>query len=754
MKLVKKMPLIYFIFVGITSGLFSLATWHQWTSLNSSYELQQTYAVNRFASSVDSLLGTQSMFLMFIEEHILAENGADNRDKTKSELSRLVNSNIDIAMISLYLPNGQLDLSSSRLNVEPILNLLENEETRDSFKQTLNSNDMVLGRTYRVGDRGQLVFPLRKTIRTATGEPSLVISMALRVNDARLFNDHQHYADINVLVLLRDDGYRQFISSKEDHPNAYNIKPVLKTNQLRTAAVDYIKSRYPFPKTKYKPYQFYTGRSQVVTARLDSYGLWVNSRIFKSDIRAEFIPAYLVQLFVFISSHILLHFIVRHIIRKEMKRQGDLFYQAHHDELTKLPNKQYFQSNLSKWLKSTRRPFSMILINIDRFRLINDNYGHQSGDHVLQYVAFRLKTLLQNGDLLIRYTGDEFILITSKTNTSELYRRASGIITALGLPYKLGESELPLSSSIGIAKYPEHGDTLTLLLRSANIAMVNSKKERNIANMFSFSMEKSYMHRLLIEERLRIAAQEGSFYMVYQPQIDTQNHLYGVEALVRWEDEKLGFISPDKFIPIAEFCGLMPKIGQHIINTTLSEISSLQRELELPFQIAINISAQQFCHVGFFEMLLEAVKHNKVAPTLLTIEITESLFINDIEKVLPILNQLREAGLSISLDDFGTGYSSLSMLRTLPIDELKIDKSFVDDILNDVRSLKMVQNIISIGKNLNLSILAEGIEIPEQEQSLIDCGCDLFQGYHYSKPLLKTDLYQYVLDKSFNLNSQ
>ncbi|PLT24857.1 hypothetical protein CXF89_13560 [Pseudoalteromonas sp. MelDa3] len=390
----------------------------------------------------------------------------------------------------------------------------------------------------------------------------------------------------------------------------------------------------------------------------------------------------------------------------------------------------------------------MILINVDHFKLINDRYGHLSGDKVLQEVTSRLKKLEHSNELLIRYAGDEFILLTTDTHTSELRRKASIFIQAIGLPYQIGESEIRLGCSIGIAKAPEHGKTLTSLLRSANIAMYKSKKEGNTLSIFSFSMAQSYMSRLEIEERLRRAAELENFYIVYQPQVDEQNNLYGVEALVRWEDEKLGFIPPDKFISIAEYCGLMPKIGNYIIDTTLKEMSALQKSLNLSFQIAINVSAQQFTHIDFIARLKQSINRHNIDPNRITIEITESLFIDDIDKVLPILNELRGEGICISLDDFGTGYSSLNLLRTLPIDELKIDKSFVDDIMNDVQSLKMVQNIISIGKNLNLTLLAEGIETLEQKQSLIECGCDLFQGYYYSKPLILHDLQKYISDIS------
>ena len=314
-----------------------------------------------------------------------------------------------------------------------------------------------------------------------------------------------------------------------------------------------------------KPYLFYNERAQVVIARLDTYGLWIKSRILQSDIVTLLITPFLVQFSLFIFINLAALYIIRLLAAKQRQRDNDFFYQAHHDELTTLPNRQYFTKHMSDWFKSNQKPFAMILINVDHFKLINDRYGNLSGDRVLQEVTARLKKLECTNELLIRYAGDEFIILTSVTHTSELHRKASSIIKAIAFPFKIGESELRLGCSLGIAKAPEHGKTLTLLLRSANIAMYNSKKEGNTFNVFTFSMAQTYMGRLEIEERLRVAAELECFYMVYQPQVDANNTLYGVEALVRWEDEKLGFVPPDKFIAIAEYCGLMPKIGNYII---------------------------------------------------------------------------------------------------------------------------------------------------------------------------------------------
>lgn len=748
MAIIKRLPLGFLFIAGATSIIFSAAIWCQWDNEKKIHEERQMSTVNRFASSVDSLLSTQELVLSFLEQSIVDGQELIGSDRITEEFDHLIESNPDIAMLGISNLNGQPKLVRPRIELDPLFNLLDYDETRDGFINALNSDRVVLGRTYRID--GQLLIPLRKTLRTDAGEPIALIVIGLKIDGARLFNNHQHYAAYNTLTMLRDDGYRQFISTHLDYSSAYTNKPFIFSERMGKPVplVDVIARQYPYTKDTFKPYLFYNERAQVVIARLDTYGLWVKSIILKSDILTLLISPFLIQFSLLIAINLAALYIIRLLAAKQRQRDHDLLHQAHHDELTSLPNRYYFNNHLSDWFKCTKKTFSMMLINVDHFRLINDRYGHLAGDRILQEVTARLKKFEKKGELLIRYAGDEFILLTPDIHTTELRRNASIIIKAMMLPFQIGESELRLGCSIGIAKAPEHGKTLTLLLRSANIAMYNAKKEGNTFNVFTFSMAQSYLVRLEIEERLRVAAELECFYMVYQPQIDTQNKLYGVEALVRWEDEKLGFIAPDKFIGIAEYCGLMPKIGKYIIETTLSEMSALQTHLNVTFQIAINISAQQFCHIDFITVLKQSINRHNIDPTLITIEITESLFIDDIDKVLPILNQLRGEGICISLDDFGTGYSSLNLLRTLPIDELKIDKSFVDDIMNDVQSLKMVQNIISIGKNLNLTLLAEGIETLEQKQSLIECGCDLFQGYYYSKPLILHDLQEYISDIS------
>ncbi len=332
-------------------------------------------------------------------------------------------------------------------------------------------------------------------------------------------------------------------------------------------------------------------------------------------------------------------------------------------------------------------------------------------------------------------------------NEQELLAQAEKIMQEVSKPYIIGQFNFAIGASIGIAKYPEHGDTLDMLLRASDIAMYEAKKHKNSVRLFASTRQEGYLNRVTLEQTLRQALGKQELYMVYQPQMNHEGHMYGVEALVRWNSKELGLVPPDKFIPVAEASGLMPKLGDFIMKRTLEEMKALQEEMGVPFQVSLSISIKQFKEASFLTKLTKEIEHIKLTNIVLCLEITESLFIEDIEYLLPLLEKIRSMGLYISMDDFGTGYSSLSILRKLPIDELKIDKSFVDTLIEDITAEKMVQNIISIGKNLELAILAEGVETKAQEAKLKTLGCDRFQGYLYAKPLSYEDLKAFVKEQ-------
>jgi len=357
--------------------------------------------------------------------------------------------------------------------------------------------------------------------------------------------------------------------------------------------------------------------------------------------------------------------------------------------------------------------------------------------------------LIDKNSILIRYGGDEFIVLSHVTDCQELQQLSQSIIKSLSQPYHINNLTFILGASIGIALYPTQEDTLDGLLRASDIAMYEAKKYKNCTYFFADSMRKAYVDNLEMEQELKVALDKNEFYLVYQPQCLQDGTVYGVEALLRWNNTKFQNTPPDKFIPVVENIGMMPKIGCFVMSTALHEIGEIKTILGKKFNLSINISVKQFLETNFLENIKNKIEKEKFDKNYLTLEITESIFIEDMNYILHLLHKVKSMGLNISLDDFGTGYSSLSLLKNLPIDEIKIDKSFVDEMVEKKLARKMVENIITIGKNLDISMLAEGVEKKEQVEIIKSLGCDIFQGYYYSKPLSKEGLIEF-LKKNLN----
>lgn len=387
-------------------------------------------------------------------------------------------------------------------------------------------------------------------------------------------------------------------------------------------------------------------------------------------------------------------------------------------------------------------------MDLDHFKNINDNFGHEYGDLLLVQLAKRLHQVVPNNAVIVRHGGDEFVIFTHITQENALLNLAQTIIEKISEPFHIQEVSFSIGACVGIAKYPEHGNSINALLRAADIAMYQSKKMRNSAHMFTPDMQENYLRNARIEQELRTVLEHNELFMMYQPQINLDGNIHGVEALVRWKNPTLGMVPPDQFIPVAETSGQIGKMGRFIISRTLKEMKDVQETLGITFQTSINISVRQFMEVGFLDYFLEMIREYKMNNITITMEITENLFIEDMEYILPLLIEIKRANIQISMDDFGTGYSSLSMLQKLPIDELKIDKSFIDTMVENDTTQKMVQNIIAIGKNFNMHVVAEGVETEAQKALLQSYGCDLFQGYYFAKPLSKEDLMHFFSTNS------
>lgn len=415
---------------------------------------------------------------------------------------------------------------------------------------------------------------------------------------------------------------------------------------------------------------------------------------------------------------------------------------AYYDYLTDLPNRRYFQQKVNEAIEKVGRKhakFAILFMDLDRFKSINDSMGHYIGDQLLKAVGDRLRSCIRKDDIVARLSGDEFIIMLSPSTPNETEAVAARIVDEVAKAFTIQNLELFVAPSIGISMYPKDGTDYDSLVRNADLAMYLAKKKGNCTyQFFTQELQDNIIERTLLEMELRQAISKDQLTLHYQPQFDLKTgQIKGVEALVRWIHPEKGFISPGEFIPIAEETGLIFPIGHWVLRTACKQAKKWQDDGFPPIRMSVNVSIQQFNQPSFIQQVKDTLAETKLNPNYLTLEITESMT-SDVNHCQFVLKKLRDAGIHVSIDDFGTGYSSLSYLSKLPITHLKIDQAFVQD-LNPVNTA-IVKTIIDLAKNLNLHVIAEGVETEDQAQFLKTFHCDEVQGYYYSKPVSEEEI--------------
>jgi len=423
---------------------------------------------------------------------------------------------------------------------------------------------------------------------------------------------------------------------------------------------------------------------------------------------------------------------------------------ATHDALTGLPNRVLLDDRLAQAIAHAdrdRQPFAVMMLDLDRFKLINDSFGHRSGDTVLNEVARRLQGLVRSIDTVARVGGDEFVLVVSpsaaRADAEEIGKRAN---EALHTPIVLNGVDLHVSSSIGIAFYPTDGGSAESVLAHADAAMYRAKEcGRNNYQCFAPGMKSVALERVSLESELHQALKFGQFELFYQPKVDTASgDIHSAEALIRWRHPQRGLMPPAQFIPLAEECGLIHEIGEWVLREACRQCAVWQRAGQPPLRVAVNVAASQFRRGDLLEVVRGALHESQLDPRFLEIELTESAVMTNPEDSAAILEQISRMGVLVSVDDFGTGYSSMSYLRRFPIDKLKIDRSFIADLTTRADDASIVQAIVSLAHGLRLKVVAEGVETLEQLKFLQSVGCDQYQGYHFSEPLPATEFAELV----------
>lgn len=419
----------------------------------------------------------------------------------------------------------------------------------------------------------------------------------------------------------------------------------------------------------------------------------------------------------------------------------ELDYLTHHDPLTLLPNRRLLNDRMNHALarvERSGRQLALLHLDLDRFKMINDSLGLECGDQVLRQIGSRLDTLIRSADTVARLGGDEFVVLLEEVrDVKKAAIVAQKILAEIAAPLSAGDQTLVLTASLGISLYPSDGGTLEELLKSAEKAMYQAKEEgRNTYRFYTAGMNARSRELLLLEGGLRQALDQKEFIVYYQPQFDLlSGELVGSEALLRWQHPRIGMISPLDFIPMAEETGLIVAIGNWALKSACLQNQLWQERAGRPLQVAVNMSARQFRHTDLLQDVVATLQESGLSPDLLELEITESILMADVEQAIEVMRQLTGQGIHLAIDDFGTGYSSLNYLRRFPITNLKIDRSFVQDVTTDPNAAAIAQSIVMLAHNLNLQVVGEGVETSEQADFLRSVGCNLVQGFLFGRPV-------------------
>jgi len=445
-------------------------------------------------------------------------------------------------------------------------------------------------------------------------------------------------------------------------------------------------------------------------------------------------------------------------ITSRKEAEARIHHLAHHDGLTGLPNRIMFNETLSLAIaqaKRHQRQLAVLFIDLDRFKAINDTLGHQAGDLLLRDVALRLKGILRADDVIARLGGDEFVVLLQEIEEArQMTTVCRKILSAAVKPLMIKGQECRVTASVGICMYPADAQDEQGLMKNADIAMYRAKEEgKNNFKFYSEQINRHSLQGLSLENSLRHAIEREEFFLHYQAKRNFKTgRITGVEALLRWQHPELGLVPPMQFLPVAEETGLILPIDRWVLQTACAQSVAWQRNGLPAMRMAINISAHQYADNGMVRDIEQAIAATGIRPDLLELELSEQLVTKDIERAMSVLGAVKRLGARVAIDDFGIGYSSLGTLRRLPIDTLKIDRSFVQNLPLEQNDESITEAIIAMGRTLNLTVVAEGVETHEQQNFLRERACDEMQGFYFSKPIDERQFAEFLRRNADELN--
>lgn len=752
MNIIKNKWTIFYIIAVSAALVFAFFTYIKYVELKNIEYVKNEKDVAKVDTVTKVFLTQFEVMLQDIGMNLAHSNLEKDRVKKNKMLDDLRDLNPLILGFGFVDVQGNLLVSNTNMDPRQVNKMLHSKPLTSSLKETLQSKNLVVGKSFYFVPLRKWIMPLRKAIRDKNGNVLGIMNVGIiNTDENNLFSNFQLDSNQNIILIKKfsDGFYRLFYSNNYDKQSYYNLySKSCPTNICQTVLKQVLRRHHVNLKElqqSQKSFSFdtYDFHKQAVIGALKydtKYKIWIAVYSYNTKIMQEIYKDIFYLIIFYIAIMLMFYFLFKSIEKYEKKKEDDLIYRTMHDTLTGLPNRTYIYENVCRSHKfKMQEGARIIFIDLDNFKNINDKFGHSFGDKIIMKIAKRLQLFFEKSDLIARQGGDEFIIINNSKN-----KNLEEMIHIISTPYVVDDIEVRVGASVGVSVYLKDANDFDTLLSFADMAMYEAKKVKNSYAFFTKEMQKKNSVNIEIEHELRSALEKNEIFMMYQPQIAADETFHGVEALVRWENEKLGFVGPDKFIPVAEASGLILNLGTYIIRQSLMEIKQLYAESGNTFQLSVNISIIQLMNNNFMEELLQIIDEVNFDKSLLTLEITERLPIEDIDYVLPILKELRAENIELSLDDFGTGYSSLSVLERLPMNELKIDKAFVDKILYSKKDKNLVKTIINIGKNFSMNVLAEGTESKEQVDKLREYGCDIFQGYYYSKPLKKEDLLLFI----------
>ena len=727
-----------FIVMGILLlGLFSYKSWQDETQdMRINLAIQAGFA----AKSSQAVFDNIGISMAMLGQLLAKTDVATNPETARSALMEYKSNHPEILAVSLISPDGTMLLSTHVSSGEVLPDAWQDAAYLRAFLFDLtNTYAYNIGRNQYGMGINQWYFPLRHTVQESSGNPLFVIQAAISAEGAAMqWSDLPLFPESRV-GLIRNDGYIQMLWPTKESEQLFN-KP------WSGAVMQAIRSNPDMISGVYE-------RKSAMgnSLRVGAYAHLANANM------AAFVsvPKKLVMLRWWESNYpILLSFLVYlgaisaiafKLTGMERQHTNDLLAQSRQDPLTGLPNRIAADEMLAREIARNRRDkrhFAILYLDLDKFKEINDKLGHASGDRLLERIARRIRKILREEDVLAHLGSDEFLVLLSNSSADRASFVAQRIIELFSIPFQLSRQKIVISTSIGICLFPDNHNDCGTLLQDADTAMYEAKRQgRNCFVFYREELGERIRRRLQLKYDFSRALERQEFFLYYQPLVNlASGYIVGAEALVRWRDPQKGLRNPTEFIPFAEETGVILELGEWVLKTACREAQSWA-EKGFDLYIAVNLSTRQFQDPDLIAKVNHALADAGLPHSKLELEITESASMLNPEASIQVMNELKSLGIKLAIDDFGTGYSSLSYLKRIPANIIKIDRSFVNGVLNDQDDLAIVRAILSLGSSLEKRCLAEGIESAEQFETLNGLGCQFGQGYWMSEPIPASDFF-------------